>query len=112
MNYMYDYEYEEVENQSYSWKTVKNLFPNEKEAIFALYEQLFCTIDNVCQETILEAMKYLVYSKEMTNQMEEMKEMTKEDVPIVHHRAIDRGVEKATKEFKEKLYNVLEDKFL
>lgn len=108
MNYDYDYDYEEVEDNKTS--SIARYFPNEDEAVFALYEQLFCTLHTACKETILRAMQYLVLCKEMPDQLEEIKNMTADDVDVVHHRELEEAVEETTKEFRNKLYEILEDK--
>lgn len=109
----YDYEYFEdlISEETSLDKEVYSLFPSEEEAIFALYEQLFGNINSVCKETIFNSMKYLILSKSMDNQIEEMSHMIADDVDVVHHRQLDKGVEQATKELKKKLYRILEDKY-
>ncbi len=89
---------------------IQDLFPSEDEAIFALYEQLFCNMNTVCKETILNSMKYLIFKKNMDNQMEEIRHMMPCDVDVVHHREIEKEIEQATKEMKKELYDILEDK--
>ena len=90
---------------------INHLFPSEEEAIFSLYEQLFCNLQSVCKETILNAMKYLIFTKSMTPQMEEIIHMEPGDVDIVHHRELDNEIEECRKEMKQKLANILQDKF-
>ena len=104
------YEYSDFGYLNPEEEELVNLFPSEDEAIFALYEQLFCNLNSVCKETILNSMKYLIFSKSMDNQMEEIKHMTTDDVDVVHHRQLEKHVEESTKELKKKLYNILEDK--
>lgn len=89
---------------------INRLFCSEEEAIFSLYEQIFCNMNSVCKGTVLNSMKYLIFSKSMTNQMEEICHMTTDDVDVVHHREIEKEKEEATKEIKKKLYEILEDK--
>lgn len=89
---------------------INTFFPSEEDAIFALYEQLFCNLNEVCKETILNSMKYLIFSKSMDNQMEEIKNMTSCDVDVVHHREVDKEIEQSTKEMKKTLYDILEEK--
>lgn len=91
---------------------IKDFFPSEEEAIFALYEQLFGNVNSVCKETILKAMKYLVYNKSMDDQMEEIQHMLPEDVDIVHHRQLEKSVEEATKKTKINLYKEMREVFL
>lgn len=86
------------------------LFPSEEDALYALYEQLFDSSNSICPQTILDAMKYLIISKEMSKQMEEIKYMEPSDVAVLHHREVDKKVEETTKELKKKLYQILEDK--
>ena len=104
------YNYSDFDYHNLPEEEIGNLFPSEDEAIFALYEQLFCNLSSVCKETILNSMKYLIFSKSMENQMEEIQHMTTDDVDVVHHREIDKEMEQATKEMKKKLYDILEDK--
>lgn len=87
-----------------------SFFTSPEEAIYALYEQLFDSLNAVCPETILKAMKYLLFSHDMEKQMEEIKNMLPCDVNVIHHRELDKGLEEATKEMKKKLYQILEDK--
>lgn len=108
--YMHDYAYDYVSEENAEEKEISSLFHSETDAVFALYEQLFCNLNSVCQETILNSMKYLIFSKKMDNQIEEIRHMTAEDVDVVHHREVDKAVDETTKEFKEKLYEVLETK--
>jgi len=87
----------------------EELFPSEEKAVEALYEQLFDSLNDICKHTVLNAMKYLVYSKQMWNQIEEMEHMGPSDVCVLHHREVDRGVTQATKEMKDKLYALIDD---
>ena len=91
---------------------IKDFFPSEEEATLALYEQLFGNVNSVCKETILNSMKYLLYSKEMDNQMEEIKHMTTDDVDVIHHRQLEKSVEEATKKTKINLYKEIREVFL
>lgn len=111
-NYLHDYAYDEAIQESMETEDILTLFPSESDAIFALYEQLFCNLNTVSKDTILMAMKYLIYSKNMDNQMEEICHMTIDDVDVVHHRQVDKAIHQTTKEFKDKLYSILEDKLL
>lgn len=88
----------------------ENLFTSEEDAIFALYEQLFFSRNTVCKQTVLNSMKYLIFSKSMKDQMEEMEHMLPCDVDVVHHREIEKEMELTTKEIKKKLYDILEGK--
>ena len=87
------YDYSTEENES-----VHSGFKCEEDAIHALYEQLFDSLNAVCADTILESVRYLVNSKEMDNQIEEMQHMTANDVCVVHHRECDKAREEATKD--------------
>lgn len=107
-DYLHDYDY--VLEEILEDEEILFLFPSESEAIFALYEQLFCNLNSVCKDTILNAMKYLIFSKNMDEQMEEIRHMTTDEVDVVHHREVDKSVDETTKEFKDKLYSILEDK--
>ncbi len=89
---------------------ITNLFPNEEEALYALYEQLFDPPKVLCKYTILNSMRYLIHRYSMTNQMEEMKYMTPEEVSIVDQKEVDREVAQATKEIKQTIYKILEEK--
>ena len=102
--------YDDIDYASTEEGEINNLFPSEDEAIFALYEQLFCNLNSVCPKTILNGMKYLIFSKSMNNQMEEIKHMEPCDVDVVHHRQLEKEVEEAHKEIRKKLYDILEDK--
>jgi hypothetical protein len=88
---------------------IDKLYDSEEEALYALYEQLFDSLNNVCKETILNSMKYLIYQKQMRDQMEEMTHMREEDVCVIHHRERDKSNEETTKEIKHKLYEFLEE---
>lgn len=105
-----NYDYADLGFPCQEREEISDLFPSEKDAIFALYEQLFCNLRSVCKETILNSMKYLIFSKEMDSQMEEMIHMTTDEVDVVHHRQLEKEVEQATQELKNKLHNILEDK--
>lgn len=105
--YIADYQ-NDTDDEEY----IKDFFPSEEEAIFALYEQLFGNVNSVCKETILGAMKYLIFSKEMDNQMEEIMHMTSEDVDVVHHRQLEKAVEEATKKTKINLYKEIRELLL
>lgn len=109
-NYMHDYAYDYAIEEDMEGEEISSLFPSEADAVFALYEQLFCNLNTVCKETILNSMKYLIFSKDMDNQMEEIRHMTTDDVDVVHHREVDKAVDETTKEFKDKLYEILESK--
>lgn len=89
---------------------IARLFISQEDAVYALYEQLFDSLNAICPYTILDAMKYLVHSFCMTDQMEEMRLMREEDVCVLHHREVDKQVEESTKEIKKSLYEILEDK--
>jgi len=93
-------------------KEVDKLFNSERDAIFALYEQLFSTANSICNETILDSMKYLIFSKEMTNQMDEIKCMQRDDVCVIHHREVENKVEEAKLNLKKELFTILEDNLL
>ena len=95
-----------IENEESALET----FSSEEDAIYALYEQLFDSLNSVCPSTILNAMKYLLEKKDMSKQMEEISHMHPEDVCVVHHRQSDKLAEEATKEIKKQLYAILEDK--
>jgi len=110
MNYQHDYAYDYVEVEDETSEQIGKYFPSEDEAVFALYEQLFCNLNTVCKETVLQAMQYLIFSKDMPNQREEIQHMTTDDVDVVHHREVDKAVDETTKEFKDKLYEILENK--
>jgi len=110
MKHMYDYDYDYIEVDDEQTNAIARFFPTEDEAVFALYEQLFCNMNTVCKETVLKAMQYLVFCKDMPNQIEEIKHMTTDDVDVVHHREVDKAVDETTKEFKDKLYEILENK--
>lgn len=83
-------------------------FESEEDAIFALYEQLFCNLNSVCKETILESMKFLINEKGMTDQMEEINQMNPCDVDIVHHREYDKQLKQSIKDFKKKICDEIE----
>jgi hypothetical protein len=104
MTYQYDYV------DTHEPTNAIHLYPNEEEAIFSLYEQLFCNRNAVCKETILQAMQYLIFIKGMTDQWEEIRHMDVDDVDVVHHQEVEKAKEETTQEFKEKLYEILEDK--
>jgi len=89
---------------------INTFFSSEEDAIFALYEQLFCSLNSVCKETILNSMKYLIFNKSMDDQMEEIKNMTVSDVDVMHHREVEKEVNESTQEMKKNLYDILEDK--
>lgn len=110
MKYMYDYDYDYVEVDDEKTNNIARFFLTEDEAVFALYEQLFCNMNTVCKETVLKAMQYLVFCKDMPNQIEEIKHMTTDDVDVVHHREVEKAIDETTKEFKDKLYEILENK--
>ena len=82
---------------------ILNLFHSEKEAIYKLYYQLLCTHTPICKKTILNSLKYLVFCKSMDNQMEEIQNMTTDDVDVVHHSKLVREVEKDKQELQKKL---------
>jgi len=104
------YSYADIDYTPPEEEAIHNLFNSEEDAIFALYEQLFCNLTHSCPETILDGMRYLIFSKWMTPQMEEIRQMDPCDVDVMHHREIDKRVEEATQEMKKKLYAILEDK--
>lgn len=99
LNLLSDYEY-----QSYG-----HLFTDDDAAIYALYEQLFDSLNNICPQTILDAVKYLVWKNDMSAQLEEMESMTSTDVCVVHHRQLDKVEDTTTQEIKNKIYKVLEE---
>ena len=101
--------YEDVEYEHPDDK-IKVLYPSEEEAIYALYEQLFDTRHKICAETVLNSMKYLIFSKGMDKQMEEIRQMEPYDLCVIHQYELNNSVEQATKEIKKKLYDILEDK--
>ncbi len=105
--YLTDYDYEAEHEKR---DEVSRLFKTQQDAIFALYEQLFCNMNAVCPKTILQAMQFLILCKDMDRQWDEIHQMTPDDVDVVHHRQVDKAVDETTKEFKDKLYNILEDK--
>lgn len=81
---------------------IESLFRTEEEAIFSMYEQLFDTREYICEETILKAMKYLIFKKGMSNQMDEIRDMTIEDVCIEHKHQVEK-VKSKLHEMKRKL---------
>lgn len=103
-----EYDLADIDYTSPEEQEVMNLFKSEEIAIGALYDQLFCSLNAVCPETILNAMKYLIFSNTMHDVMEEMEHMQPCDVDVVHHRQVEKEVDQATKEMKEKLYDILE----
>ena len=105
--YIVDYQ-NDTDDKEY----IKDFFPSEEEAIFALYEQLFGNINSVCKDTILNTMKYLIFSKSMDNQMEEIRHMTVVDVDVIHHRQVEKEVEQATKKLKIDLYREIRELLL
>lgn len=88
---------------------VRNFFPSEEEAIFSLYEQLFHSSRSICKPTILNAMRYLVNAKSMTNQVEELSWMREEDLWITHEKEKEVIAEDTTQEIKNKLYAFIEE---
>ncbi len=102
--------FSEIDYISPEEEGVTSLFSSEEEAVFALYEQLFCSLNHSSPETILNSMKYLIFSKSMTPQMEEIEHMQPCDVDVVHHRQVEKEVAEATQEIKKTLYQILEDK--
>ncbi len=86
-----------------------SLFPSEEEAIYALYEQLFDSLNAICPFTILNSMKYLIWKKGMKIQINEITKMTEEDVCVIHHREAEKERKNSTQEIKNKLYNFLEE---
>jgi len=103
-----EYDLADVDYISPQEEEVKNLFKSEEEAIGALYEELFCSLNAVCPETILKGMKYLIFQNSMYDEMEEMEHMQPCDVDVVHHRQMEKEVYHATKEMKRKVYDILE----
>ncbi len=110
MQYQYDYDHDYLDGINGERGQYSELFPNTEEALFSLYEELFCNRKRICKKTILEAMKYLIFSHDMPNQQEEIHYMTTDEVDVVHHREVDEAIQETTKEFKEKLYEILENK--
>jgi len=105
-----NYDYADLDFPCEDTEEISSFFPSEKDAIFSLYEELFCNLRSVCKETILKSMKYLIFSKGMDSQMEEIRHMTTDEVDVVHHRELEKEVEQSTQELKNKLFKILEDK--
>jgi len=103
------YQYTDVEYASSQEEEIGSFFTSEEEAIYALYEQLFDSLNSVCTSTILNTMKYLISQKGMRKQMEEITQMTPDDVCVTHHRQVDKAQENTTQEIRNKLYDFLED---
>ena len=93
-------------------KDIRDLFQSEADAIFSLYEELFCNQNHICKKTVLESMQYLIFSKGMENQMEEIEYMDPCDVDAVHHREVEKEVLYVEHEMKNKLYKFLENEEL
>jgi len=85
----------------------ENEYKSEEDAIYALYEQLFDSPYSICPETILEAMRYLIFKKQMTDQMDEIRFMRPEEVCVVHQNEIEREVEETKEEIKEQIFDIL-----
>lgn len=101
--------YSDVEHHCSSEEEAKAFYSCEEEAIYALYEQLFESLNNICADTVLKAMRYLILKKEMINQIDEITRMTPDDVCVVHHREIEKYEENTIQEIKNKLYGFLEN---
>ena len=103
----HDYPY--TEPVLYEDENTENFFTDDASAIYALYEQLFDSLNDICPQTLLDAMKYLVWKNDMSKQTEEMLHMRKEDVCVIHHRKLDKIEKNTTQEIKNKIYRVLEE---
>lgn len=91
---------------------INSYFPSEEEAIYALYEQLFHSSNNICKLTILNSMKYLIFKNSMTNQIEEITHMREEDLWITHEKEKEKSLNDTTQEIKNKLYAFLEEEII
>lgn len=88
---------------------IENHFESEKEATFALYEQLFLSENSLCASTVLDAMKYLISKKSMNEQIEEMEYMKPCDLQVLHKRTSEEKSKEIINEFKQKVQEVLEE---
>lgn len=73
---------------------VERFFRTEEDAIYSIYEQLFNTQEYVCEDVILKAMKYLVFKKKMSDQINELRSMTSEDVCVEHKTQVHKAKNK------------------
>lgn len=101
-NYSYSHDFDESDFQNIE---IERSFHNEQDALFSIYEQIFSSREYISEEIILKAMKYLVFKKNMTEQMQEIREMTIDDVCIEHKYQLDK-VKNKLSEVKKQLLDI------
>jgi len=90
-SYSHDFEESDLENME-----IERSFRTEQDAIYSIYEQLFDSKEYICEEILLKAMKYLVFKKQMTEQMEEIRKMDVADVCVEHKEQVLKAKQKLT----------------
>lgn len=96
----------------FEWATEKHIedvFDEEGDAVFNLYEQLFTTGNSIDAQLIYDAVKYLLWKKKMSSQYEEMDKLDKNDICVQHINDTDREVKEKLSYFKAIVTEVVED---
>jgi len=69
-------------------------FDGEEDAVFALYEELMDGSDVLDRDRIYMALRYLIWSKRMPRQYDEIAKLSCRDVDALTHHEMERGIDK------------------
>lgn len=88
---------------------VENLFLEEEDAIFTLFEELFESAQEIDRKRIYDSIKYLLWQKGMIRQYEEIIEMDETGLCVEHINKARDEVKTTITRFKQRILEFIEE---